>query len=127
MKRLLVIILAYFLTAPIVFAAHIHLEKEYQAAWSKKNHGIMEYVLPDKTRVDCVTKEYAIEFDFAKKWEESIGQALYYGLITHKQPAVVLILEHPQSEQKYLIRLNKVAEKYGIKVWSITPDYLTYR
>lgn len=37
----------------------------------------MEYVLPDRTRVDCLTDEYAIEIEFAENWAESIGQAMY--------------------------------------------------
>lgn len=39
--------------------------------------GKMEVVLKDKTRIDCLTAEYAIEVDFAKKGAEGIGQALY--------------------------------------------------
>ncbi len=50
-------------------------------------------VLPDKARVDCVTDTHAIEFDFAKKWGESIGQALYYATILNKQAGIVLIME----------------------------------
>lgn len=127
MKKNLIVIIMYLFSSQIVFAAHIYLEKDYQYAWSRRNNGMVEYVLPDSTRVDCVTRDYAIEFDFAKKWEESIGQALYYGLVLHKKPGVVLILEHPLSDQKYLVRLNAVAKQYGITVWTITPAYLAQK
>ena len=30
--------------------------------------GQIEYVLEDKTRVDCLTEDFAVEFDFASKW-----------------------------------------------------------
>ena len=64
-------------------------EKDYV---DKYCDGIKEYVLPDKTRVDCLTNEYAIEFDYAKKWAESVGQSLYYAEKTGKKPAVAIIL-----------------------------------
>ncbi len=70
-----------------------------------------------------MTEEYAIEFDFAKKWAESIGQALYYAMETDKKPGVVLILEDPKDE-RYLKRLLEVSEEYKIKVWTIGPSDL---
>ena len=82
-------------------------------------NGILEYRLKDKTRVDCLTKTYAIEVDFAKKWAESIGQSLYYSKQTQKQAGVLLILEKPQKDIKYLHRLKKIAKEYNIKIWSI--------
>ena len=98
----------------------LHLEKEYQECWCKANNGICEYKLQDNTRVDCLTSEYAVEFDFAPKWAESIGQSLYYAIMTNRKPAVVLIMENPINDCKYLNRLNKVAEELGIKVYTMT-------
>ena len=43
-------------------------EKDYQREYCK---GIMEFRLPDRTRVDCLTEDHAIEFDFGKKWAEA--------------------------------------------------------
>ncbi|BCB95842.1 hypothetical protein JZK55_07640 [Dissulfurispira thermophila] len=103
---------------------HLYKEKDYQKAWCEREHGIIEYVLDDQTRVDCLLPDYAVEFDFAPKWAESIGQSLYYGLKTNRQPGVVLILEHPDKDEKYLKRLNTVAMHYNIKVWTMTPYQL---
>ncbi|MBI5634881.1 MAG: hypothetical protein HZA15_15545 [Nitrospirae bacterium] len=111
------------LTATTALAAHKHLEKEYQAVWCEQHHGTTEYLLPDDTRVDCLTNEYAIEFDFAGKWAESIGQALYYSLRTDRTPGVVLILER-QSDRRFLKRIEAVADVYGIKVWIMEPKDL---
>lgn len=104
--------------------ARIHPEKDYQNQWCTARGGKQEVILYDKARVDCVTKNYAIEFDFASKWGESIGQALYYAAITKKLPGIVLIMEYPENDEKYLNRLNIVAEKYGIKVWTMVPSDL---
>lgn len=105
------------------YAAHDHKEKEYQNAWCAKESGVTEYVLDDLARVDCLTDEYAIEFDFAPKWAEAIGQALYYSIKTGKKPGVVLIkkTEEPKNEQ----RLKTVADRYGIKVWIMLPGDIT--
>ena len=123
MKQL-IIFLVFFLFASTgkCFAAHQYLEKEYQNVWCKAHNGATEYILNDKTRIDCLTKEHAIEFDFAQKWAESIGQALYYSLCTNKTAGVVLIMENPQKDVKYLTRLQEVAKKYNIKVWTMTPQ-----
>ena len=59
-----------------------------------------------KTRVDCLTDYYAIEFDWAKKWAESIGQSMYYAKMTEKLPAVAIIMRSPIDE-KYIRRIIK--------------------
>ncbi len=75
--------------------------------------GIKEYVLTDKTRVDCLTDEYAIEFDYAKKWAESIGQSLYYAKKTGKKPAVAIIT-NGENDLKYIQRIKDTDEKITI-------------
>ena len=89
-------------------------EKYYQTKMCSEFGGKTEYVLFDKARVDCLTSEYAIEVDFAKKWAEGIGQALYYAEVTKKKPAVALIVE--DGDEKYLNRIKTVADKFDIKI-----------
>ena len=105
-------------SASISAAAHLHSEKFYQEQWCVEHSGVMEYRLDDRTRVDCLTDEYAIEFDFAAKWAESVGQSLYYALMTGKRPGVVLIMEG-DDDDRFLDRLNSLAVKYNIKVWTV--------
>lgn len=82
----------------------------------------MECVLADMTRADCVTEEYAVEFDFGSKWAEAIGQSLYYSLQTGKKAGVVLIIES-KKDYKYWIRLNTTIDQHHlpIKTWKVTP------
>ena len=125
MRKTTMMIVGLFLSfslqpSSFAFAAHTHLEKEYQDAWCQQQEGLTELVLDDQARVDCVTASHAVEVDFAGKWAESIGQALYYGLKTKLPPGVLLILEY-ESDQRYLRRLKAVATEYGITVWTITP------
>lgn len=93
--------------------------KSQDLKWHEKDYvnqycdGTVEYTLPDKTRVDCLTDEYAIEFDYAKKWAESIGQSLYYAKKTGKKPAVAIIISK-ESDKKYLQRIKDAYEDITI-------------
>ena len=91
-------------------------EDFYVTQWCKTDFGRKEAVLWDMTRVDCLTKDYAIGFDFAKKWAESVGQSLYYAKMTGKTPAVALILTSP-SDTKYVKRIERIDK--GIKIFLI--------
>lgn len=121
MKRLLCCLIALSI-ATTCFAGHQHKEKEYQKAWCERRGGVLEYVLDDGARVDCLLPDYAVEFDFCSKWAESIGQALYYALKTGRKAGVVLIMENPEKEGQYVKRLKAVAEKYDITVWVVAPS-----
>lgn len=92
------------------------VESYYVNQWCTSDFGRKEVVLWDMTRVDCVTKDYAIEFDFAKKWAESIGQSLYYAKMTGKKPAVVLILK-AESDYRYVKRIERLDN--GIKIFLV--------
>lgn len=120
-KTFFIIIFLFFFQIP-THSAHTHLEHEYQTKWCNLNEGNLEYRLPDSTRIDCLTSEYAIEFDFANKWAESVGQSLYYAMSTTRKPGVVLIMENYNKDLKYLKRLQKLADIYYIKVWTMTPE-----
>jgi hypothetical protein len=116
MKKIL-IILFLLITVP-TGAGHKRLEKEYQKEWCESMGGKSEYALPDKTRIDCLTEEYAVEVEFAENWAEAIGQALYYAAKTGKLPGIVLIMED-KKDKRYLDRLNKVIKTYKlpIRIW----------
>lgn len=117
-KALFIAVLMVVLSGAVASAGHLQKEKFYQDEWCDKVGGIKEYRLDDGTRVDCLTDQYAIEFDFASKWAESVGQSLYYSFKTGKRPGVVLIMEK-EDDARFLARLNLLAERYGIKVWQI--------
>lgn len=101
-------------------AKHLQNERWYQERWCEANHGVCEYRLPDGTRVDCVTDSHAIEFDFAAKWAEAIGQALYYSAQTGLQPGIVVIIE-TADDHRYIERLEYAIASHNlnIDVWVI--------
>ncbi|MGE4545822.1 MAG: hypothetical protein AB7D06_17155 [Pedobacter sp.] len=114
----MVILFLKLLFPSMTYAKHLKPERAYQEQWCSEAQGVTEYLLPDRTRVDCLTSTHAIEFDFAAKWAEAIGQSLYYGSCTDKTPGVVLILEYP-SDKRYLDRLQPIATQHGITLWII--------
>lgn len=107
------------------YVIHQHSESSYQHAWCSAHSGIEEYENTDFTRVDCLTDTHAIEFDFAEKWAESIGQALHYSYMTGKKAKVILILEKPEKQMCYFERVQKLGKIYDIEVEYVTPEILS--
>jgi len=120
MARLFLVLLLFYLDS---YAKHLNKEKVYQEHFCKKLGGVTEYRLKDRTRVDCLIDEYAIEVDFAPKWAESIGQSLYYASKTSRKPAVLLIMEDHKRDLKYLQRLENVSQKHHIDIWIINKEF----
>ena len=119
-----ILIFIFFLifNSDYAYSAHIYQEKIYQNYWCQNVCGIIEYRLPQGQRVDCLTKTHAIEFDFANKVYEGIGQAMYYSVATGLKPGVVLIIENVEKDQKYLEILKVVSKYKGIDFWIIKPE-----
>ena len=98
-------------------------EKDYQLLIQQQLGGETE-VHVESGRVDLVTNEYAIEIEFANKWKQSIGQALWYGLQTNKTPGIILIKREGHADNKYVIQLGSALEYAGltkVRVW-VWPD-----
>lgn len=125
MKKFIILMLLLIVILPVE-AKRIYSEKVYQTQWCNQHNGKMEYRLSDKARVDCVTDTLAVEFDFANKWAECVGQALYYGRQTKKQPACVLIMENGEKDLKYLYRLRRAAYKKGVnmRTYTMKPEQI---
>lgn len=115
----LIAILTLLLISNTAEAKRLHPEAHYQNLWCAEQQGQTEYELDDLTRVDCLLEDKAVEFDFANKWAECIGQALYYGIKTDKQPVCAIIIEQPK-DKRYIKRLKTVADKHNIQVEEIT-------
>ena len=113
MRTILILLILFF--ASSVDAKHLNSERHYQDLWCAERGGQVEVRQEDGTRVDCLTLDMAIEFDFCGKWYESITQALHYGMLTGKQAAVVLIVEKP-GDWKYVDRAKALIKFYCLPV-----------
>ncbi len=103
---------------------HPHSESSYQHVWCSAHNGIEEFENNDKTRIDCLTKTHAIEFDFADKWAESIGQALHYSFMTGKRAKIILILDNPKKQIYYFERIQNLSKIHNFDVEYVTPEIL---
>ena len=109
-----------FLICANVNAKHLHPEKYYQKIWCAEHHGKQEVILSDNTRIDCLTSTHAIEFDFASKWAEAIGQSLHYSNMTNKTAGIVLIVEN-KSDFKHYEKIKPLCLKHNISLWYMQP------
>lgn len=81
-------------------------------------HAESEARLWDGTRVDLLLPGFAIEVDWASKWAEAIGQALYYAAIAQREPAIVLLVKTSvKEERRFVYRALTVSASLGIPVW----------
>jgi len=112
MKKILIII--SFLLASFHASQALALERHYQAKWCAEQSG-SPHRLPNRTEVDCLTATHAIEVDYAKKFYEAIGQSLFYAMHTGKRAGILLIVDLPK-DQRYLDRLNRTINHYGLPI-----------
>jgi len=100
-------------------------EKWYQQRWCEQKGGQVEVRLKDKTRCDCLTNDYAIEVDFARKWAEAVGQSLHYAKMTGEKAGILLIVED-KKDKKHFSRLENVINFHNlpITVWTTKQSEL---
>lgn len=116
-----IFVLVIFLSLSRVEAKRDNTERYYQ---EKHCVGHLEYTLEDKTRVDCLMPDKAVEYDFADKWAECAGQALYYASMTARHPVCALIIER-ESDMVYFKRLRFIQKAYcnlNLEIWTITNE-----
>ncbi|MGI2027843.1 hypothetical protein [Endozoicomonas acroporae] len=115
-------ILALTISASAAVSRAQPSESWYQQVWCEGMDGKVEHRLKDGRRIDCLTDQYAIEIEFARKWPEAIGQSLNYSMLTGKQAGIVLILKTAE-DQSHWQRLKTVIKHYTlpIKAWQLGP------
>lgn len=125
MRNFFLLFLTILLTSTKCYAKHLYKEAVYQNYWCSIHKGIQEYKLPDKSRVDCLLPDMAVEVDFAHKRDECLGQALRYGAYTKKKAACLLIVEK-NNDYKYVRQLRYTIRKKGldVSVFIIKPSTL---
>ena len=123
LKRLVVIALCLLSSSN---ALTVENEDYYNRMFCKEMGGQAEYVLPDRSRVDCLTSTHAFEADWAQglKVYESIGQALYYSAETGRQPGILLLIKNKNSE-RYIRKVKRVIEAFNLPIKLVIRDVRT--
>ncbi len=77
----------------------------------------IEFRLWDGCRVDLLSPTHAIEVDYAKKWAEACGQALYYATLTRRKPGIILLVDDRDRQARLIYRCQTVCARVGIDLW----------
>jgi len=115
--EILIIVAFIVLTICLVVSTLGAGEVEECQRLAPKYNSELEVVQWDKSRVDLLNEEYAIEADWAPKWAEAVGQSLYYSILTNKKPAIILLVKDMNKEAKYIYRCQSVCVKHNIKLY----------
>ena len=98
-------------------------EMDYVATFRHAREGQIEESV-GRGRVDCETKEHAIEGDFAPKWKEASSQSLRYARVTGKKAGILLILKN-KKDNGYIKKLcdRIVDQQDPIDVFAIGYEF----
>lgn len=121
MYRLLAFLCFLFVGASL----NAQSETDYSAAIAA-HWGARTEVPVTSGRVDILTEQYAIEVEWANKWKDGIGQALWYGLQTNRAAGIILIVRS-SGDYKYFLQLNSALRHADlqdrIRVWQYPKDF----
>jgi len=95
-------------------------ESKYQSLSCNNKGGKMESSVYGG-RIDCETDAEVIEYDFADKWSECIGQSLFYAAKTGKKGVCLLILER-RDYLRYVHRAKQTIEYHDLDILLETID-----
>jgi hypothetical protein len=117
------IVLTTLILMMVAAPAYAKSEAEYKKEWCAKHNGEIDYKTQENTTVDCMTNNYAIEFDFGENWNQAMRKSRHQSLNTGKYPGIVLILQN-SANKKHLFKLREIVEKrrLGIKIWTVGID-----
>lgn len=106
-------------TLPVSVTDH---EPVWSAALAEKIDGEAEHRLRDRSRIDVLTGDHAVEVDWLDKWHQGIGQALHYSYLSGKDPVVAIGLKEEDYNKDKLEMAKRVARHNGIAVWVLRAE-----
>lgn len=121
MRKKICILSSLLLFISLSVFAEKRPESYYCDIAAKALKGETEVTMPDRSRCDIVTEDYAIEVEAAGSFE-CIGQSLNYAFQSDKKAGIVLMVDKPTDS----IRLMSVIRHYElpITVWSLDTQSL---
>ena len=119
----LLFFLLFFICALSFSSYGIQKEAYYSEKFCEEMSGQADYILQDKSRVDCLTETHAFEVDWAEgmKVYEAIGQSLYYASQSGKKPGILLLIRKDNSE-KYIRKIKEVIRYFDLDIELIIKD-----
>jgi hypothetical protein len=95
-------------------------DEMYSKKWCSDHGGVTGVRMPDGTSADCITTTHVMEVQFAPRWAEAMGWALYYSSESGKRAGIVLIIKE-NKDLEYWKQLNSTIQhfKLPIDTWKI--------
>ena len=90
-------------------------ESKISDYWCTSVNGVSQFTTKDRTYVDCLTNEFAVEAEYDYNWKEAIGQSLHYAETTNRQ-AAILFIKRKETKKDYLSELNRVITKFELPI-----------
>ena len=116
MKTFITMLAVLLFAAPALAGDKLD-EKAQVQFLAEKYEAEVEVRLWDMTRVDLLSAEYAYEVDWAHNFAEGVGQAVYYGKITHRKPGLILLVKDLVKEQRFVYRASIACEAAGVELF----------
>lgn len=80
----------------------------------------VEHTLIEGSRVDILTTQHAFEVDYAEKWDEGVGQCLFYAAATGRAPALLLLLHRgDDNDRRDYLRALVVCNAHKIRLIAV--------
>lgn len=108
-------------TSAVESAADMH-EPDW-SAWIATQMGldpteVCEVRTRSNKRVDILSRSEAIEVDWAPKWYEGVGQALFYAIETNREPALLLLVrEGDERDAREVLLCQAVCARVGVRLY----------
>jgi len=94
-------------------------ETEWSGWLAQRWTAIAEARTPDNSRVDVLTESYAWEVEWAEKWQQSIGQALYYQAATGRRGGVILLMGRKGDNKTEYLRCLVACREAGLRLVAV--------
>jgi hypothetical protein len=70
----------------------------------------------DGSRCDLLGADFVYEVDWARKWSEGVGQAVWYGVVFSRRAGLILLTVDRVAERDYLLRAAGACAAAGLKL-----------
>ena len=99
-------------------------ERAHSDAWCANEGGKSQARLIDGSRVDCLTDEYAIEFDFGKTGSayRCTGQAMYYAKVSGRLPMCILIQQEGISDERFELAVRRIVPPVEVRCMNASGE-----
>lgn len=105
-------------------AAAPPFERAFSDLWCEEEGGEAQARLADGSKVDCLTAEYAVEFDTGKTGNayRCTGQAMYYAKVSGRKPLCILIQQEGISDTRFELAVRRIVPPVEVRCMNAAAE-----